>query len=121
MFTCYNHNWNNHESPCPLCPSVFKTATTLDCAITNPPHAKSNEAKPREWNLNDGLISWSHGRVRVIEYSAYEALEAKCAKYEAALMKIHGQPFNGSWDAQAVFIQNIPGIYEAFQARREHK
>lgn len=34
-------------------------------------------------------------------------LDAAYAECEKALQTVLGQPFNGSWDAQAVFVMNV--------------
>lgn len=36
-----------------------------------------------------------------------QAQQGRIEKYEAALNKILGQPFEGSWDTQAVYIQGV--------------
>ena len=46
--------------------------------------AKSNEAKPREFQFPDYTSSSEYEEI----YHAYQDLLAKCAKYEAALKEI---------------------------------
>jgi uncharacterized protein YbaA (DUF1428 family) len=47
--------------------------------------AMSETKEPRRWTLNDGLISWSYGRVKVVEESALDAANAEISHLRKAV------------------------------------